>query len=241
MKKLIFLILLYLSVINVSGQTNDKEISARNEIDLVLTDLLNNTFQLKYERSFGKSFSANIGFGYKNVDGIIRLPGLDYNDIKIDDIVYSGYKVIPEVRYYLNNQNNSQMTGFYFGAYAKFSSFKSDLIGSYTDDDELIYELIFETKIKITSLGLMVGYKLPLSKRFSLDFLIAGPGQANYKISFINKKDLPEQFYDDLNEALNQYSFFDFLNSDFRFREADRRSNFNIYSFRYSISVGYRF
>ena len=41
-----------------------------------------------------------------------------------------------------------------------------------------------KAKIKIQSKGLMLGYKLPIGKRFNIDFLIAGPGTGshNYKL-----------------------------------------------------------
>ena len=55
----------------------------------------------------------------------------------------------------------------------------------------------------------MVGYKLPLSEKFSIDFLIAGPGYGFYNFSIVNEQDLPEEFYEDFNEALEKYLIFD--------------------------------
>ena len=96
-------------------------------------------------------------------------------------------------------------------------------------------------KLDITSIGLMVGYKLPITKHMNIDFMIAGPGSGNYNFKLINKKDLPEEFYDDLNQALEDYSILDFINGDFRFSEVNRRSQFNAFSFRYGIALGYTF
>ena len=56
-----------------------------------------------------------------------------------------------------------------------------------------------------------------------------------------NKKDLPDEFYEDFNEALENYSLFDLLDGDFRFEAANKNSKFNLLSFRYGISFGYSF
>ncbi len=131
------------------------------------------------------------------------------------------------------------MKGFYLGAYFKYSQYQSDLKGRYINDALENFDIDFDAEIKIASIGLMVGYKLPLSEKFSIDFLIAGPGRGAYNISFENKKDLPDEFYDDLNEAMENYHIFDFLDGDFRFSSANRRSKFNALSLRYGISIGY--
>ena len=88
----------------------------------------------------------------------------------------------------------------------------------------------------------MVGYKLPISKKFTIDFLIAGPGRGAYKFSFKNKgNELPGEFYEDLNNALDNYHIFDALDGDFSFSAVSRRSNFSRFSLRYGISLGYSF
>ncbi|UPS91118.1 hypothetical protein [Bizionia sp. M204] len=127
------------------------------------------------------------------------------------------------------------------GAYYKYSNYKSELDGSYTGTDGFIYDLEFDMKLDISSVGLMLGYKLPITKHLNIDFIIAGPGAGNYNFKFINKKDLPEEFYEDLNQALEDYSILDFINGDFRFSQVNNRSQFNAFSFRYGISLGYTF
>lgn len=87
----------------------------------------------------------------------------------------------------------------------------------------------------------MFGYKLPISKHFNIDFMIAGPGTGHYNFKLENEKDLPDEFYDDLNTTLEKYSLLDFINSDFRFSDVNRRSKFSALSFRYGIAIGYTF
>lgn len=81
----------------------------------------------------------------------------------------------------------------------------------------------------------MVGYKLPLSEKFSIDLLIARPGSGFPSYDLKNRRDLPDEFYDDLNNALDQHSIFDTLDGDFRFSATSGKTKFNILSFRYGI------
>jgi hypothetical protein len=235
---LVFLLFMF----GVQGQEPSDDIQEyKNEIGLEISDLVIGAYQLKYERKWGEHFSVSMGFAYKGDNGLIKLSGLDTDHIKTNEITYSGLKVIPEVRYYLNKKGHTGMNGFYFGAYLKYSNYQSDLNGTYINDALESFDIEFDADIKVTSIGLMAGYKLPISKRFSIDFLIAGPGSGFYKFSFVNKKDLPDEFYEDFNEALENYSLFDLLDGDFRFAESNRRNKFNLFSFRYGISLGYSF
>ncbi|MEH6537582.1 MAG: DUF3575 domain-containing protein [Psychroserpens sp.] len=213
----------------------------KNEVGLEVSDLLNGAMQLKYERLIGKHLSVGLGIGLKGKNGIIRLSGLNTDQVKTSDITYSGFKIIPEVRYYINKTQQYAMDGFYFGAYLKYTNFKSDLDGTYINDADESFIIEFDAEINITSIGFMVGYKLPIGKRFSIDFLIAGPGAGFHKYSLINKRDLPDEFYTDLNEALEQYSLYDILDGDFRFSATNEKADFVLPSFRYGISVGYSF
>lgn len=241
MKTQIFSILFLIAFINVHCQELDIENIKKNEIGLSVSDLMDGAFQFKYERLLGEHFSVALGVGYKGENGLISLSGLDTEKIKTNEITYSGFKIIPEVRYYLNNNEHAAMKGFYLGAYFKYSQYQSDLKGRYINDALETFDIDFDAEIKIASIGLMVGYKLPISEKFSIDFLIAGPGRGAYNISFENKKDLPDEFYDDLNEAMENYHIFDLLDGDFRFSSVNRRSKFNALSLRYGISIGYSF
>ena len=51
----------------------------------------------------------------------------------------------------------------------------------------------------------------------------------------------PDEFYDDLNSALEDYSILDLIDADFKFNNNKLRSKFSALSFRYGISIGYSF
>lgn len=241
MKKLLSSVIILCTVLNINGQNLDEENISKNEIGLEISDLINGAYQLKYERLLGEHFSISLGLAYKGDNGLIRLSGLDTEQIKTGDIAYSGLKIIPEFRYYLNKTKQYSKDGFYLGAFLKYTNYQSDLNGTYINDALESFIIEFDADIRVTSIGFMVGYKLPLSKRFSIDFLIAGPGVGFYKFSFVNKKDLPDEFYEDFNKALENYSLFDLLDGDFRFKSADKNTKFTLPSFRYGISLGYSF
>ncbi|MGY0392523.1 DUF3575 domain-containing protein [Bizionia sp. KMM 8389] len=220
--------------------TSSKKIK-KNELSLETLQLINGVYQISYERSFFNNFSASLSFGYKGKEGLVSFSGIDKPRVKTGEVFYTGFQVVPEVRYYIPKTSSRALNGFYVGAYLKYSNYKSELGGSYLSENGTNYELQFDMKVDITSIGLMVGYKLPIAKNLNLDFLIAGPGTGNYNFKFINNKDLPDEFYDDLNQALEDYSILDFLNGDFRFSEVNRKSTFNALSFRYGIALGYTF
>jgi hypothetical protein len=213
-----------------------------NQISFYATDAINGLYTISYERALGKHISVNLGFGYKTEEGLIVLSGIDTDQIKTNNITYSGYKIVPEFRYYLNESiNGAMLSGFYFGAYLKYSDFNSDLIGTFINSEGESFDIAYKGDIAITSVGLMIGYKLPIGKRFFVDFLIAGPGSGSYKFKLDNTIPPPDEFYDALNQALENYSIFDLINADFEFNDRNLRSNFSVLSFRYGISIGYSF
>ncbi|MFB9052217.1 DUF3575 domain-containing protein [Formosa undariae] len=238
-------ILLLLSFITTFsyGQRDKSNLKTdfKNEVSLEIPQLINGVYQLSYERYIWNNFTATLGLGYKGKEGLVKISGLNANKVKTDEIFYTGYQIIPEVRYYLSQTSNRMLTGFYLGAYFKYSMYKSEVDGSYKNSNNQLYDFEFDTSASVASAGLMVGYKLALSKHFTIDFMIAGPGSGTYKFKFKNHKDLPNEFYEDFNEALENYSILDFINSDFRLSEVNRRSQFSAFSFRYGIALGYTF
>jgi len=225
---------------NTSKKENLKE--RRNEISLEFLGLLDGRFIPAYERSFGKHWSAKIGAGPKSKEGLINLSGLDGEKIKTRDLNYSGFMVYGEGRYYVDQFDKGRAVGFYLGLYIKYAGYQTDIGGTYIDSVQEEFNFLFDTKIGVRSTGLMIGYKLPIRKRFAIDFIIAGPGTANYNIDIRNRSDeLPEEFFDDLNALLEEYSLLDIINADFDFRINDRNSIFNTVNFRYAISLTYNF
>jgi len=213
----------------------------RNELSLVITDLIDGSYQCRYERKLKGHFSVGLGTAMKTKKGLVNISGIDKEKIQTSNITYSGFKLIPDVRYYLKKTQQYELDGFYFGAYSKYFHFGSDINGTYINNDSEEYKIDMNVNINILSMGFMVGYKLALNKRFTVDFLILGPGSSRQSYKIKNKVELPEEFYDDLNEALQNFSLYDFIGSDFRFHFQDAKTDFSTLSFRYGITVGYSF
>ncbi len=241
---LLFLLFVFYNGLAANKETTEIKrdtVHRMNEIGLVVTDLVDGSYQFRYERKLGTHFSAGLGTAIKGKEGLVSISGIDRERLKTGDITYSGFKLIPDVRYYLNKTQQYELDGFYFGLYMKYFHFKSNINGSYTTLGGETYVLDFDAKIHILSSGFMIGYKLALSKRFNIDFMILGPGTSNHSYKLINKKPLPDEFYDDLNEALKNFSLYDFVNGDFNFRFKDSKTSFSTISYRYGITVAYTF
>lgn len=243
MRYLYFCFVLFLVIVPATAQDEpqvpDKE--EKNGVGVMVSDFINGAFLLNYERALGKHISVGLYAGYKGKKGIIAFSGLDTDQFKTGDITYSGTKFIPEVRYYLTEKGNKMLTGFYLGSYLKFINYKSDLGGTFINGAGESFEVLSEGKIGVIAGGMMVGYKLDLGKSFSIDFLIAGPGVGNYNFKLNNVIPPPDEFYDALNEALEEYSILDFINADFEFKDNKRSSSLVRPEFRYGITLGYSF
>jgi hypothetical protein len=216
-------------------------VKRKNEIGLVVTDLVDASFQLRYERKLTSHISVGLGTAFKGDQGLVTISGINRERLKTDDITYSGFKLIPDVRYYLNKTQQYELDGFYFGAYMKYFNFHSDLTGTYTTSKAEEYLLDIDARVKVLSVGLMLGYKLAASKRFNIDFMILGPGTSEQMYTLKNNKPVPDEFYEDLNEALKNFSLYDFVNGDFNFRLSDSSTSFSTFSFRYGLTVAYTF
>lgn len=244
MFKFAFLFLLLFCITVAGAQENTEEIDSvynKNEIGLVFSELIDAGLHLRYERKVGENITLGFGAAIKGKEGLISLSGIDTEQIKTGDITYSGFKVIPEIRYYVKKTQQFDLDGFYFGAYLKYTLYHSNLFGMYIDKNNQEYRIDSDARLQILTMGLGIGYKLALNERWSFDFMIAGPGAGSHKYKINNNVDLPEQFYEDVTEALEEYSLFDFINSDFKFDIEKAKTQFIFPAFRYGFAVGYTF
>ena len=241
MKQLIVLFVFFLISAPAIGQADDSEAPLfKNEAKLVVSDLLKGSYMFGYERAIGKHMGVALNIGYKSKDGLLKISGLDTDFIKTDELTYDGFKIIPEFRYYVQEKTNGMLTGFYFGAYLTIVQNTATLEGIYTNEDG-DFPFKYDATVNTNSIGLMVGYKLKLSKRFNLDFLIAGPGAGSYRLKLKEVVPAPPGFLVDLNEALELITLADLINADFDFSPNKSSDSLILPSFRYAITLGYSF
>lgn len=242
MKLLLSLIICLITILPVISQEDTAAPLYKNEVKFQITDLLNSRYTIGYERAVGKHIGVGLNVGNKTKDGLLKISGLNSDVFKTDDLTYSGFRVVPEVKYYLNEHTKGMLSGFYFGAYLTYVNLKSEFKGLYMNEENpngLPFQ--YDVTINTSSVGLMVGYKLPLGKRFYLDFLIAGPGAGNYKFKFKEVVAAPEEFWFDLNDELELISILDLINADFDFSKNKNSDSLILPSFRYGITLGYSF
>lgn len=239
MKK--FLIIISVLTIALHSKAENDTINKLNEVSIVVSDFVDAGIHFKYERKLRNQYSIGLGFGYKGENGLINISGIDNDRIRTNDIGYSGVKITPELRYYFRKTQQFGLDGFYVGFYSKNTFFKSGVNGVYTSKNDNKYLIDIDTKIKVYSLGLSVGYKLAVTERLSIDFLMAGPGVGFYNFKLSPKITLPDQFYSDLNSVLSKFSYFDTTNPDFSFEISRKKTEFTSVSFRYALSIGFTF
>lgn len=246
-RKILAVILIVLAQIAFAGKKDSTKVTLAdslnriNEISWVFTEVIDGGWHFRYERKLGNNISAAVSLGIKGEEGLINLSGIDTEKIKTSDITYSGFKVVPEVRYYIGKTQQYKLDGFYFGAYMKLTQYNSHLFGTYINKEGKEFRIDADARLNLLTLGLGVGYKLALNDRWNFDFIIAGPGATRHNYKLTNNVELPEDFYDDLVNALENYSFFDLINSDFEFSQKNRRTKFLFPAFRYGLTIGYTF
>lgn len=196
------------------------------------------TVQVQYERGVNENMSLSLSVGIKTSSGIFKLKGLETDKVTTEDFNFKGIKIIPEYRWYLQNQG---LSGFYTGAYFKYQDYTNDINGTYVDNTSENYNIDLEGKIKTIGVGLQLGYKLMVKKQFFVDFLITGPGISFNTFELKENESIPQGFYDDLSEAISNYGIFDFMDSNFEIDANQKSETIMLPAFRYGIKIGYSF
>ena len=197
------------------------------------------TYQIQYERLLNDNMSLGVSLGFKTSSGIFEVSGIDGNRITTNDFNFKGIKLLPEFRWYLQN-TAAGLFGFYVGTFTKYQNFKDDISGIYLDSNQMQNNIAINAKVRTFGFGLEVGYKLKIREHFYIDFLIAGPGITTNKIKLTEEQAIPDEFYDDLSDALKEYGFFEWLNPDFRIN-GNQDTDIVLPAFRYGVKIGYTF
>jgi len=213
-----------------------------SEVGWMFTDLLvDGNLYFSYERAINESWSWQINGGYKLPAGLVNISGIDAEQLQTSDINYTGFKITPSVKYYINSVRPDHMDGFYVGGYTKYGRYHTDIGATFIDSSDQSYSLNFNTNMNLYSLGIMIGYKLPVSDRLAIDFLFLGFGKGWYSFNVKSETSVPDEFYDYLNDQLDKITLLDLINSDFSFSEINTRSSFFGSAARYGITLTYAF
>ena len=184
MKKRLVIPFLFLISIHSFAQEERRAL-----VKLNLSAAVVGTATLQYERVLNKHFSFTLGAGYrpKNLFPYAKKleKYVDFADGKIDYISFDNVKkneskigmfhVTPELRFYFGKKEAP--IGMYLSVFGKYNDFHGDIpVFVDTDYKELPVrlELPVDTKIKTTSVGLMIGRQFRLGNRLTFDWYIIG-------------------------------------------------------------------
>lgn len=197
------------------------------------------TYQLLYERGIGKNISAAVSLGYKGSSGLFEVANIDFDRFESNTLNFSGYKVVPEFRWYFQ-KSNAGLNGLYLGAYFKYQDASADLGGQYTSRDNVDSNILIDARLQSAVFGFQLGYKWQLQSGFFIDLIFAGPGFSSNTITLTEITPVPEAFYDDLSESLQDIGIIDFIDPDFRVN-GNQKTKITLPAWRYGIKIGYAF
>jgi hypothetical protein len=243
MKKIFFLLFLFLQL-KLSAQ---EAVPSRykNTVSLSPFSLLFGNVLVSYERSLTPASSVEFEVGIKPSGGLLRINGFDSPTIQTNDFEFTGITLTPSYRWYPFHKGCSQ-SGFYLGGYYRFRSMSDKVEGSYTSSTTgVVSPVDLDMKLVANTFGFEFGYKLPVYKKFSIDFLIAGPGFSTGKIELYENQVLPDDFFKDAENLIqNNLAFLDPYLENIKFvgtGDRNLEADIKLPAFRYAIKIAYSF
>lgn len=241
----LLILMLFSNFLNAQELTTKDDFIQKNHLMFnVLGGVVTGAWDITYERAISHRSTVSLGLGYKG-KGLFKISGLDSPTIKTNDFGFTGLIVTPEYKWYFQKRTK-KYTGFYVGGYYRFKSLADDVMGTYTSSNTSTTSPIdLEVDIITNTVGVQLGYKLPISNNFYVDFLIAGPGFSAQKIKLKENKPLPDEFLVDVADALvDNFNAFEQLIENVNFEVIDierAEAKFGLPAFRYNIRIGYSF
>jgi hypothetical protein len=157
----------------------------------------------------------------------------------------TGMNFSAEYRFYLGKENKyNAPRGIYIAPYYSYNSFRKENTWSLTKFD-YNGEVNTDLSLKVQTVGVELGYQFVFWDRLAVDFVMLGPGYANYKLkaginttlSPANQLELLEKINNYLSDKLPGYNFV-IPEKEFTTTGSTTTNSFN---FRYLIQVGFRF
>lgn len=241
MTKYITIVILFICTSIAFGQEKEQLEITKNHVSIDPFLLTFGTLQFQYEYQIGKNMSVGGSLGYKFSSGIFKAQGIQSPTLNTENIDFTGVKIMPEFRWYLNNEQG--IKGFYIGSYYRFFSYGTNISGSYVNNESSTNLIDLDVAINSHTIGFEAGYKIMLFKKkaFYLDFLIAGPGVSFNKVKFTENLEVADGFYSTLGQELSKYSILESLDIDDINIDKNKGFNITLPAFRYGIKIGYCF
>ena len=222
-----------------ASPSKEDQILRKNHLSFDPVLPLFDTWQLQYERAIAPRVSASLTAGYKFSSGLLNTDEISIGDFQMNEFGVSGIKLITEVRWYWN-ESDQGIFGFYSGVYYRYQGRSGDIAGDYTADSGEVSPILINADLRTSNLGLEIGYKMDLKKGFFLDFIIAGPGLTFNRLELMEVNPVPQSFYDDINDNLQDFGIPRLLGDDIVI-SANQSTKYTTIAFRYGIKIGYAF
>lgn len=197
-----------------------------------------------YERAINNRFSFSMGIGYKYSGVLPHFFKFSDDNIESSMDNIKGYSFAPEFRYYLKSCDDNIPSGFYVGLYFKYTKYKTVAQFEYTNDLDIVESYTANIKLRDSGYGLQIGYQLPISRRFIVDFSFFGPRYSALKLTNSFDSEISDEFISEFEDAINKV--IDRFGSDYDFELKQQESRTISYkakipNFRFGISLGYSF
>lgn len=196
-----------------------------------------------YERVLNNRQSMSMNIGQAVLPKIV--------DFSTDDATLEGtkenkgYNVSVDYRFYLQKENKFKAPrGVFIGPFYSYNRFEREATWKLNQSGGTT-NANTATKFDIHTIGGELGYQFLLGKRIALDFVLIGPGFANYKVNSVFDTNLTPDQKDKLLNAVQQMLEEKFPGMEYAFDDAsfDAQGRLNTWNvgFRYLIHIGFRF
>ncbi|HRX97882.1 MAG TPA: DUF3575 domain-containing protein [Bacteroidales bacterium] len=257
MKRYSYLVLLTLALVfnpfkfsgqNLNSGRNASEsktyFNKKNVVKLNTVGLAFSNLSFFYERNVLGRFSASLGFGYKYKGQNLKIFQSDDKIVKIDMGAIHGIAFAPEFRYYLQNCDNSLPSGFYIGIYLRFMKYNTDVVMDYNPPDDERSIVSGDFTLRESGYGLALGYQLPVTHNFLIDFQFFGPRYSFMSLTGDINADITDEFKGAIEDYVNTVleRFLDNYDFELKYKDSDTvQAKFKIPNFRFGVSICYAF
>ena len=197
---------------------------------------------LGYERVVGKHQSFSINGGQARFPKLLSVVTDSFSINK--DRKNTGYNFSADYRFYLAKENKYLAPrGVYVGPYFSLNHFERNVTWDLRKGS-VVQEVKTDTKFNIYTVGVELGYQF-VWKRFTLDFLMVGPGIGSYNLKTKIDGTLNPGEKEELIDALQQMITQKFPGMNFVFAENEINSDGIMdtwtIGYRFIIHLGFRF
>lgn len=224
-----------------------QKIDKKNTIKLNITNPMifgGRAIVFNYERVLKNNQTFSIGLGSMGLPNFSKDNKGDSVKL-LSNIKDKGFHISGDYRFYLKKENKFDAPhGVYIGPYYSFNHF-SRTNGWNLNTTTYNGNVNTALDLNVHSLGVELGYQFILWKKWTLDFVMIGPGIGHYQLrselSTTLTLDQQSLFFNQLNNFLQEkIPGFNRVIDAGEFRKSGSGSKFGL-GYRFMVNVGFRF